>query len=228
MNLLEKVKESINKTDDTYEVFTLKTAQPFVDIVSRDTSDNSYFGTITVRGYTNVANGTKMNFSVDGVLLSTARIRPMTQTSALATKDPGDLRYFIANIPFSYADLSTGQHSLTGKTAIGGSMTVEFHVYDLPAGSGPINTTTKYMNGSEWLTPAPTPTPEIIKVIETQIIEKEVIKEKIVTITPDTGMIYANQKKANDKTIFEVVTGFGALLIGGYIISVIFRGMKEE
>lgn len=226
--ILNVLKTEILMSDDTYELFRMEVQYPYITIASRDNVDkrNSDLGVITITGYTNVREGTVLNFSVDDIKFSNMRVKPFTSTLAEATEDPGDLRYFVAHIPFYYSDMKVGEHTITGTTAIGGGSTVEFYVYSLPEGSERPSTGTKYINGSEFI---PQPTPEIIKVIETQIVEKEVIKTVTViqTITPDTGMIYANQKRANDKSLFEIVSGVAALLIGGYIISVVLRGRKE-
>lgn len=231
LNILDTLKTEINKTDDTYELFTLSVAHPYISIISRDNVDSSIVtdkGTIIVTGYTNVAEGTVLNFSVDDVNFKNTRVKPFTSILAKATDNPGDMRYFVAYIPFYYSDLTVGAHTITGTTAIGGAITVDFYVYSLPEGSERPDTSTKYINGSEFI---PQPTPQIIKVVETQVVEKkvEVVRTVQVVQTPDYQYLEKMYTKSKYDMIFKAAGIGGIIIFGLYFISVIWRAyiMKE-
>ena len=226
--VLDKLKIEINKTDDIYELFSLKVDHPYISIVSRDNADSAGVkGTTVITGYTNVQEGSQINFSIDDVNFKNTRVKPFTSTLALATDNQGDLRYFVAYIPFYYSDLKTGAHTITGSTA-GTSTTVDFYVYDLPEGQARPSTSTKYINGSEYLVPPPTPTPEIIKVIETQIVTKEVIKTVQVIQTPDYQMLEEIDKKSKYDVAFKIIGIGGIILFGLYFIRVMWVAYRSE
>jgi hypothetical protein len=98
----------------------------------------------------------------------------------------------------------------------------------LPEGQARPSTSTKYINGSEWLVPPPTPTPEIIKVIETQIVTKEVIKTVQVIQTPDYQRLEEIDKKSKYDVAIKIIGICGIILFGLYFIRVMWVAYKSD
>jgi hypothetical protein len=219
---LIKLKEEIGKTNDYFNTYTLSIQDPSLDIISRDDLDVNKIKVLQLKGYTNTAKGTKLCFGIDEEIQNKSIDYKPTCTYAEGNQI-GNMRYFIVSVPFSYNDLSVGEHFISGNTELGGSQTVSFNVYS-SWDSTPRNVTTKYIAGNEF---KPTPTPEIVKVVETQIVrvvETQVIVEQL---TPDLNQLYETTKKAQDTTILQIGSGLLFLLIIGYIISIVMRGRRD-
>jgi hypothetical protein len=223
--LIDKIKQSINRTDDKYKELSLVVEMPKIDIISRDDYEVNEMGVIIVKGYTNVAEGTSIDLTIDDKAFLNSKIKNVTSTTAKSTGDPGDMRFFVASIPFSYDELGIGVHFITAKTAIGGDMTVEFRVYTSMDATPPINKTTFYMDGNEF---KPTPTPEIVRVVETKFVDRVITQVIIKQLTPNETLLYENTKKVQYDTIIEWGAGIIALIGVIYIISVLLRGIKNE
>jgi hypothetical protein len=218
---LTKLKDEISKTNDYYNTYTLSIQDPSLDIISRDDVEVNKVNLIQLKGYTNTAKGTKLCFGIDEKIYNQSV--DYRQNCVEAEGDEiGNMRYFIASIPFSYNDLSVGEHFITGNTALGGSQTVSFNVYT-SWDSKPVNVTTKYIAGNEF---KPTPTPEIVRVVETQIVRVVETQVVVQQLTPDLNQLYDTTKKAQDTTILQFGGGLLFLIIIGYIISVIMRGKR--
>jgi hypothetical protein len=219
---LSKLKDEITKTNDYYNTYTLAIQDPSLDIISRDDLDVNKIKLLQLKGYTNTAKGTKLCFGIDEEIQNKSLDYKPTCTFAEGD-EIGNMRYFIVSVPFSYNDLSVGEHFITGNTEIGGSQTVSFNVYST-WDSTPRNVTTKYIAGNEF---KPTPTPEIIRVVETQIVR--VIETQIVVeqLTPDLKQLYETTKKSQDTIILQIGGGLLFLIIIGYIISIVMRGRRD-
>lgn len=226
----DKLLDEIDKTNDGYSVYNLLVEDPSVDIISQDEVDVSKVKVLQVMGYTNTAEGTQICFWLDEKLKTKSMSYTPTCVVAQGTEEIneiGDMRYFVASVPFSYSDLSVGTHFITGKTSIGGSITTSFYVYE-SFDDQPRNSSLKYIAGNLFV---PTPTPEIVKVIETQIVREVVTQVVEVQLTPDLQQLYETQKKvSDDKTTEYIVYGIigVCVIIGIYFLSVLIRGMRRR
>jgi hypothetical protein len=225
----DKLLEEINKTSDEYKIYNLVIEDPMVDIIAQDEVDVSQIKLLQVKGYTNVAANTNLCFGIDEkIKYKSVDYKPSCVLAQETSIDsPGDMRYFLVSIPFSYNDLSVGTHFITGSTAIGGSMTTSFYVYET-FDDKPRNSSLKYIDGNLFV---PTPTPEIIKVIETQIIRQVVTQVVEVQLTPNLQQLYDTQKKINDDKIIEYTTYglIGVCIIAAvYLLYVLIRAMRRK
>lgn len=228
--LYDKLIIEIDKTNDGYKTLKLVVEDPMLDIISQDEVDLKIARVLRLLGYTNVEAGTKMCFGIDdSIKYMNTNIKNIDKPTCVVAEgsDVGDMRYFVASVPFRYEDLSVGRHFITGITAIGGSMTTGFDVYTT-FDDKPRNSSIKYIGGNEFIAK---PTPEIIKVVQTQIVREVVTQKVIVQLTPDAQQLYENEKRVKEDEnnrmmgyIVISVCGLLILILGGwYAISVIRR-----
>lgn len=165
---LDKFRTIQKMTKDKYYDFEIVIEEPSIEIISLD---QVYFknqtASQTIRGYTNVAIGTPLKVIVDKDQRYGNSLKYSTFTGVVKGNPdtPGDMRWFEISIPLLFDNFAAGHHTIEVSTAIGGSMSVDYDVYEAPEHSFIPNNTIKYVNGSEW---RPDPLPKII--------EKEVIK----------------------------------------------------
>jgi hypothetical protein len=219
--LLEKVVSEIDKTNDGYKLYKMEVQFPSVEITVRDDIEVGTVNVIQVKGYTNTKVGSNLCFVIDEKVAF--KSMSYTPTCVLAQGNQiGDSRYFIASIPFSYRDLGVGTHFISGWSELNPDVksVVPFYVYT-SFDDKPKNTTSKYIDGNLFV---PTPTPQIIKVVETQIIRQVVTQVVQVQLTPDEALLYETTKTAQDTTILQSVCAMGVFLICCYIASVAIRG----
>lgn len=225
--LYDKLISEIDKTDDGYATYNLVVEDPMIDIISQDEIDLNTASVLQLKGYTNTAKGTQLCFGLDEVIAH--KSMDYKDTCTLAQGDEiGDMRYFVASVPFMYDDLSVGTHFITGTTAIGGGITTSFHVYTTWDNDKPRNSTIKYIGGNEYI---PKPTPEVIKIIETQVVREVVTQKVVVQLTPDTQLLYNTAKQVAEEENNRIITltiiiisVSSVLLFGGwYALSVIRR-----
>jgi hypothetical protein len=145
--------------------------------------------------------------------------------------EPGYLRYYQVYIPINKYQMTNGMHTVKGWTAIGGEVYADFPVSELPADSYVPNATLKYIGDrNPWVPNLTIPDPVII--------EKEVIREVAVEVTPRPEVVYEQQLKAQqaiDKMFWDAVADIvklgvilGAIVAGlMYIGTIIYRGRKE-
>jgi hypothetical protein len=230
---LEKIKKIPNLEDNTFRLYKIEVRAPVIDITSIDTLEvNEFAGILQVRGYTTLENGTTITFIVDE-----ERWRALTphdyptNATVMAVKDPGSMRYFDAVVPIAWGSLAPGEHYVTATGPFGTKTNVPFWINDLPEGQQRPNKTIKYVSGNIFV---PTPTPEIVTVIETQVVTQIVT----VPVTPSNEQVYAQQLKAQqDNTQSSIYTGikvfFGVIIlyclyrVGKYLVGVIKRSRLE-
>lgn len=225
----DKVIAMIKTGDDTYAMYDLVIQDPTIEITRMDEMYISGESVLDVRGYTNVAPDTILTFTLDEDKTN-ARSLPdhtfKTETKGLLD---GNQRWFQVYIPIRWDFMTPGQHTITGRTPLGGDVFADFWVSDIPEGQQKPNASIKYIENRNPF--VPTPTPEIITQVVTQVVTQTVL----VPVTPSNEQVYAQQLKAqndiNDKNWRTVLTfgGAGLFLIGGiwYTVTVIRRAKKE-
>jgi hypothetical protein len=224
---LAKFRSVRNISTDNFVEYRVIVEDPKIDIASLDQvyiNDTTFAQ--TVRGYTNVALGDDLTFWIDKG--RTDRYNEF-YTVAKGSGNPGDMRYFEITIPLLWENFAAGHHSITGTTAIGGNVAVDFNVYESPDHTFIPNNTIKYVNGSEW---RPDPTPIIV----TEVVTKEIIKvvTKEIPVPPPQESVDAAQSKAMNQMAQNL-----AILVIGCVAGVIgllyfrsaycrFRDRKEQ
>jgi len=214
---LDKFREIEGRTNDIYTEYDLVVAEPYVEIVSLD---QQYFrnqsAAQTVRGYTNVKVDTRLTAVVD----ADKRFGQDLEWSTFYTRaqgdinKPGDMRWFEISLPLLFENFAADHHTITVTTDIGGSMNVDFNVYESPEHSFIENNTIKYVNGSEW---RPDPTPIIIEKIVTQ--EVIVTQTILINVTPSQESV----EKAQYDAFMEVLVMVGkGLLVAAVVIATVW------
>jgi hypothetical protein len=152
---------------------------------------------LDIRGYTNVANGTPITVTLDEKNF----VDYKASTTAVRTS-PGNLSYYRAYVPLDYENLAANamNHTLIARTDIGGSIQKDFKISTMPADSFRPNATLKYIEGRNPF--VPTPTPEVITVVKTQIVTQTIT----VPVTPSNETVYEQQKKAQEDVTYNWVT----------------------
>lgn len=216
---LDKFRKLKELTNDTFTEYDLIVADPSVDITSTDQQYiNKTVFTQTVRGYTNVAKGTELTFTVDKDVLrrdpdvNRTKYSVFTDT-ARGSDNPGDMRWFEKTLPLVWDNFGPGEHTITVDTAIGGSMTTDYTVYEAPEHSYIPNNTIKYINGSEW---RPDPTPLVIEHVVTQEVIKVVTKE--VPVPPPQESVNKAQAAALNSLVMTIVIVVIGVVVGGFSI----------
>jgi len=213
---LDKFREIMTRTKDIYTEYDLVVAEPYVEIISLDMQYyKNQTASQTVRGYTNVAPDTRLTAIIDpdkhfGKDLEYSTFYGRAQGDI---NKPGDMRWFEMSLPLLFDNLAAAHHSITVSTDIGGSMNVDFDIYEAPEHSFIPNNTIKYANGSEW---RPDPTPIIIE----KIVEKEVIKieKEYIPVTPSQESVTKGQYDAFFELLIHVVLVVIAFAAGIFIL----------
>jgi len=229
MLVLDKFKGMIDYTDDPIEEKILALQDPKIEIVSMEQvatqSAKGYFsnsnlrGNVTVfevKGYTNVMTGTNMRFALD----EDKQTRNVSWLNTTAKgKVIGDMRTFKVYIPVYWDEMQEGMHTISGYTAVGGSIYRDFPVRIMPADSFIPDPIIKWVdNQNPW---APNLTPNDV-VIQTKIVEKIIQVE----VTPSPEAVYAAQKKVveeRDKANTAAMIGNAFIVITLLIVAVLLR-----
>jgi hypothetical protein len=196
---LAKFRSVRNTSTDNFVEYKMIVEDPMIEITSLDqVYINDTVFAQTVKGYTNVGIGDELTFKVDQE--KTDRYNTFF-TVAKGSGNPGEMRWFEITVPLLWENFAPGHHTIVGTTALGGSMSVGFDVYESPEHSFIPNNTIKYVNGSEWKEPViiektvtiilPTPTP--ITVIQT------------VKVPPPQESVDAAQAKAVNTLAVNVI-----------------------
>lgn len=223
-------------TDDTYEIYTLEIQQPTITIVRFDevgvgarpfdfAFQSGLVTLMDVRGYTNMISGSKVTAVLDGGNTYTK----YSDTSFSNRTSPGNMSVFQVYVPLVWDNIKSGTtHTITVSGPFDTSTDASFPVGEMPADSYRPNASLKFVGDrNPWI---PTPTPEIIRVVETQIVQKIVT----VTVTPSEAVVYEQQKKAIEKTnrdtiatgISVIVAAVLLIVVGLYVRSV-YRRAKQ-
>lgn len=219
---LDKFREIMTRTKDIYTEYDLVVAEPYVEIISLDFQYyKNQSASQTVRGYTNVAPDTRLTAIIDpdkhfGKDLEYSTFYGRAQGDI---NKPGDMRWFEMSLPLLFDNVGKGHHSITVSTDIGGSMNVDFDIYEAPEHSFIPNNTIMYANGSEW---RPDPTPIIIEKIVTQ--EVVVTQTILVNVTPSQESVKQGQYDALvelviliGKIVLVIVAVSAAIVYGWYL-----------
>jgi hypothetical protein len=209
---LAKFRSVRNISTDNFVEYKLVVEDPKIDIASLDqVYINKTTFAQTVRGYTNVGIGDELTFWIDKG--KTDRFN-VFYTTARGSGNPGEMRYFEITIPLLWENFAAGHHSITGTTAIGGNVAVDFDVYESPDHTYIPNNTIKYVNGSEW---RPDPTPIVIEKTVTKEIVKVVTKE--IPVPPPQESVDAAQSKAVNQMAQNIVILVGVCIsVAGVVL----------
>lgn len=224
--VLQNLKEMLRDTDDRIYEYKLVLDDPYITLNQADEVYHNGSPVLDIRGYTNVANGTKITVTLD----EKKTVEYKDVTLAVRTS-PGNLSYYRAYVPLDYDNLAADatNHTLIARTEVGGEVQKDFKISILPPDSFKPNATLKYIEDRNPF--IPTPTPEIIKVPGPTQIVTQIVR---VEVTPSNETVEAAQKKATEEvalkysligagiTIFLLIIWF----FGKYGISV-YRRAKQ-
>jgi len=221
MVVLDRLRWIATQNDDNFTVYKLEVQEPKIEIISVDTiivNETTQSVVIQVRGYTNLANASSLSFVLDEdktpeKLLGQSRAQNRWNSTVLAVKSPGSMRYFDYGIPIWLGQIPPGQHEITVYGEHSAKMSVPFWVYDLPEGSQPRNQTIRYVGGYEFV---PTPTPEIV--IQKEVVTQIVTQVIAVPVTPSNEQVHAEQLKAQWEVWTSIAMWVFLAIIGIAII----------
>lgn len=219
---------------DQYQIKKLAVQEPEITIVSMDklysANAKEYFhdidmiGNVTlmdVRGYTNVLPGTNITVTLDEtktdprLISKTATFRGKAEGEYL-----GDMRQYRIYVPLYWDSLSIGVHTLTARTEKGGVMYADFVVSELPEDSYVPEAKLRYVEDrNPWV---PTPTPEVVKVVET----REVIKPIEVPVTPSPEQVAEAQRKISEEEWNKNVALAAIVIVCGIVLIISAFGIK--
>jgi hypothetical protein len=242
--LYNKIIEIRPQLIDTFSEYTFELQEPSVSITQIDPRTVSEYGHLMsgqeyvnnqtyldIRGYTNVAPGTKLYFVIDEDKQTPLTINRSTITGEVWGEYGGDMRYFVSVVPVDKYGAGIGQHEITVTTALGGSSIVPYYVYDAPVGTYVRDKPIRYIAGRIGDTEfVQTPTPEIIvKEVTKQV---TVIRTVTIPVTPSKDFVRAQQDAViTDKIWFYgkwVLGLIGAGLVVGYIGWVVVRARRGK
>jgi hypothetical protein len=213
---MEKFYNLIRYTDDKIQTYSMEVEDPMVSVVRIDEVDVglripiSYelgMTLLDVRGYTNAQNGTVITLVMDPDKQTVRTLKGNTYTTVALRSSPGNMSIYQCYIPINKNQMPNGIHTVKVSAALGGSMLHDFVISELPADSYVPNATLKYIGDrNPWV---PTPTPEVVTVVQTKVVEKIVTVE----VTPPQEMLNEAQKRAVDDKVGEIVKN-AAIAIG--------------
>jgi len=225
--VMDRFMAMLTESDDTIERHSLVVESPYITL---DRIDETYVnGTVyDIRGYSNVANGTKITVTLDEGRSYKQYIGSRTVQTVAVRTSYGNLSYYRAYMPLDYDTLVAANalnHTVTARTALGGVVYKDFWISVLPPDSFKPNTTIKYtMDRNPFV---PTPTPIVQKVVERQTYK---VGETVVqTITPDAsdyGKVAGGFVWLFAQIAGLIIVGGLALIGAGYLVSVWWRGRK--
>jgi hypothetical protein len=223
---LEKIKEIFPQSRDSYAIYKFELQDPKISIVSRDTTYVGGKQVLDIRGYTNVAKGTKINLVLDEDKQTARTINQSTFIGEAVGDERGNMRQYQIYMPINPETMPDGIHTIKATTEIGGECYADFPISQLPADSFVPNATVKYIGDrNPWV---PTPTPEVITIV------KEVPGPTVtilVPVTPREEVVRAQQEKVlDDKIGFwipRIITTVVGLIVLLYLISVWLRSKKK-
>jgi hypothetical protein len=226
----------IKGTDDKIQTFNLVIEEPAVSIVSIDEVDvgnripiawEPGMTLLDVRGYSNVQNDITITVVMDPDIQTARTINANTWPTKAIKTSPGNKSMYQVYIPINKNEMPNGMHTIYVSTAIGGTMRADFPISELPPDSYVPNATLKYIGDENPWKPNLT-IPDPIVVVQTQIIEKTIIKE----VPQSNETVYEQQKKALDDKVIEsgvlVVELVGGLAISFLIVRFAYRTWKRK
>lgn len=209
----DRFKSIGGKAADIYSEEEVVVEDPYVEIISSDQIYNiNKTAAQIVRGYTNAKIGDTITLVIDKDKHSKKDIKEYTFYGVAKgnSREPGDMRWFELVVPLLFDSYGAGEHVISVSTDGGGYANVDFFIYESPEHSFIPNNTIKYVNGSAWI---PDPTPKIVEVVVTQT----VIQTVTIPVTPSNEQVYAQQKKAEDAKMGELIGMAITALLGVFV-----------
>jgi hypothetical protein len=224
---LEKMREIIPNSRDSFQEYNLTIQDPAVSIVSVDERYAGGISILDVRGYTNTNPGTTISLILDEERqIYPHEIAAHTYTGVAKGEFNGYMRYYQIYVPIAWDDMAPGMHTIKATTDIGGEMYYDFPIFEMPADSYRPNATLKYINDrNPWV---PTPTPEVRV---TTVIQKVVVTQTVlVNVTPSKQQLddAASAALGSLVTTALIWCGMiaGILIIAGYGLHVWKKGQR--
>lgn len=242
---IEKLEQTFPKTRDSYTIKTLVVRNPEITINSmqemyigaakdilHDYDVRGNVSVMEVKGYTNVRPGVNISITLDEKTTDPRSIRKITYYTTSVGDNLGEWRQYRVYVPLYWDSLEPGMHTLIARTELGGFVNADFPVNEMPSDSFIPSQTVRWAGDENpWKANL---THEIVTVVETKEIVKEVIKE----VGPTDEQVYAQQKKIEDerwegyKNMAIAGVGLLACCIGGfflirYLVGVWRRVRKE-
>jgi len=215
-------------TDDSLFEYTVDLQEPYITIERADELYLMNRTVLDVRGYTNVANGTPITVSMNEGKTYYKFIPLWTAKTEAVRDSPGNLSQYRAYVPVDWDNLAANamNHTLTAKTAIGGSMQKDFKISIMPADSFKPNATLKYIEGRNPFEPTPTPEIRTVTVVQTV----KVIQTVEIIQTPDTsdyGKVFEGGVWWIGTWIVLGIIVVLILVLVGWLVLIWWRGRKE-
>jgi hypothetical protein len=210
-------------SDDTLTLIDMQVQNPYLDIYSIETTDVVKQSGLTIKGYTNLREGSVVYAVIDemnyGILATRAY-------GAVVGDAIGDMRQFVIRSQVEIDDLVTGKAIFVTVHGEHDAMTTApFFVYNIEEGQEIPVQYNKYIGGNLFV---PTPTPEIIILPSpTPIVITEIVKVTV-TIPVPPPQASVNEAQWNAISGLAVIIGaiFAGLALGGYVVSVYSRREK--
>lgn len=169
----EKMEYFITKnTDDILTKFKMEVQEPYVEIDGYQEIQFDNTSLLEVAGYTNKMPGSFVTVFVDRDVATLAAIKYPSMTFTVENGSIGDYRIFHGYMPLYYENVAPGFHTLTAVLPNGKSSEVQFYIREEPEPHYQQPKYFKFVDGNPFI-PEPTPI----------VVEKEVIKEVIKTVT---------------------------------------------
>jgi len=223
--VMDSLKSMLRNTDDKLYEYNMEVDTPHITIRRADEIVRNGMDYMDVRGYTNVANGTKITVTLDDKYL-----KEFSGESVAIRTSPGNLSYYRVYVPFNWDELAADarSHTLVATTAIGGKTEKDFKVSLLPADSYRPNATLKYIEDRNPF--VPTPTPEVVIRKETVVVTKTIeipLTPSQDQIRKEAERVVDEQNRKNDVLIVIGVVVFWFLLFAGWFIYSMWRAKKR-
>lgn len=238
---IAKLKQIFPQTRDTYTIKTLVISNPEITINSmqemyigaakdilHDYDVRGNVSVMEVKGYTNVRGGTNLSITLDEATTNPREIKKVTYKTVAVGGGLGEWRQYRVYVPLYWDSLEPGMHTLIARTELGGSVNADFPVIEAPPDSyQPPDIVRWAGDENPWKVNTTT---QVVTVVQTQEVIKEVIKE----VGPTDEQVFAQQKKVEEERFNWymdiakwVFGGLAVFAIIGYAVVVVYRGRKE-
>lgn len=239
MMVLDDLKELLKETDDKYQTYSLEIQDPALQVMSMDFVEirnaRNYYNDISLRGnvslyrvsgYTNVLPMTGLKFALD----EDEQAKPEYFTGEAKGSDPGAMRQFLVDVPIYTDNMREGMHTISGYTAVGGSVFYDFPVNIAPEHSYIPSQDIKYVGDENPWKPNLT--------TRTITIPITVIQTITIPVTPPDEQVKAQQQIVQDEinrknwervyTIAVAVIFMVLAIVGGRYIYKVYRKARNQ
>jgi len=209
--------------DDDLTLIDMQVQNPYLDIYSIETTDIVKRSGLTIKGYTNLREGSVVYAVVDEMNYGNLATKSY---GAVVGDVVGNMRQFVIKSEVVIDDLVTGKAVFVTVHGEHDAMTTApFYVYSIEEGQKPPVQYNKYIGGNLFV---PTPTPEIIILPSpTPIVITEIVKVNVTVPVPPPQ---ASVNEAQWNAISRLAVMVGAILAGltlvCYAVSVYSRREK--